>query len=62
MANFAKLNEEEIKIQIEPMLIIPDDLINVIFRNPKKEDYKHIINTKNIKTIKDLRKEVIQIR
>lgn len=58
MANFAKLNEEEIKIEIEPNTTTPDHIINIILRNPKREDYKHTLNTKIVKTIKDLKKEV----
>jgi hypothetical protein len=59
MANFARLNEEEIKIEVDHKNnTISDNLIYVILRNPKGEDYKLTINTKNIKTIKHLRKEV----
>lgn len=59
MANFARLNEEEIKIEVDQKNnSTSDNLINIILRNPKREDFKMIVNTKNIKTIKNLRKEV----
>jgi hypothetical protein len=59
MANFAKLNEEEIKIEIESSKTTPDYIINILLRNPKREDFKYTINTNIIKTIKHLKNEVI---
>jgi hypothetical protein len=66
MAKFSKLQEEEIKIDIqdtydENIIDSHNSLINIVLRNPKNEDLKYLMDLKKIFTIKDLKREVYKL-
>ena len=54
--------EEEVKIDVENKnSSIQSGIVNIILRNPKNEDIKYNLNTKEILNANDLVKEVTQL-
>lgn len=58
MSKFKKLNEEEIKIDV-PQEEIINNQARIIMRNEKQEDFVYFLNRDMIKTVCDLKNDVI---
>jgi hypothetical protein len=56
----SKIRDEEIIIDIDSSQSENNDFkINIIFRNPRNEDFKYTLDRKKILLVKDLRRDVI---
>lgn len=58
MAKYLNL-EEEVKIDVDSGERPGQDVVNVILRNPRNEDFKFVLDKTKVKLVKDFKQEVL---